>query len=198
MDTISASPLCWPQGWQRSVYEVSSRFGHYTKPISIAKAVNTVLDELRKMGIDKEDVIISTDLQLRNDGRPRSNQRQPDDKGASVWWKDGEKQQVIALDKYDTIADNIYAIGKTIEAMRGIERWGSGEILERTFTGFQALTDQSGGAWWAVLGVDEFADNKEIIAAYKYLRSKYHPDKPDGDRELFEAVQKAYGQWGKS
>lgn len=195
MDHVTASPLCWPQGWKRSISKESSRFGKWNKPVSIAKATDFVLEELRRMGIPDYNVIISTDLKLRNDGLPYSSQRDPNDKGCSVWWKDGSKQMVLALDKYDRIADNLYAIGKTVEAMRGIERWGSGEILERTFTGFQALPDPSNATvegWRQIL--DYYGnDIKEANSAYKVARKKAHPDH-GGSSDQFYKVNEAWAK----
>ena len=44
-------------------------------------------------------------------------------------------------------------LAKSIEAMRGIERWGPSQMMERTFTGFAALPEKSGSDWWDVLQV---------------------------------------------
>jgi len=193
MEHITASPLCWPNGWTRTKIKESSRFGCLNKPVSIAKATRFVLAELHRMGTPDFRVIISTDLRLRNDGLPYSNQRDPADKGCSVWWKNGDKQMVLALDKYDRIADNLYAIGKTVEAMRGIERWGSGEILERTFTGFQALPDpesMSQPNWRHVLNYSgDSLDGANV--AYKIARKAAHPDH-GGSGDLFHAVNRAW------
>src|SRR3712207_8918795 len=49
-------------------------------------------------------------------------------------WLKGEKR-VLACDKWDRIADTIHAIAKTIEATRGIERWGS-VTTEQAFAGY--------------------------------------------------------------
>ena len=152
-DEITAFPLSWPAGWKRSRNPECSKFGKrkanagsyiYKARITIGEAVRDLLDELRKMGVPDHGVIISTNLKLRLDGLPYSQQKEPDDAGVSVWWKKGKVNRVIALDKYNRIADNIYAVAKTIEALRGIDRWGSGEILERTFTGFDALPPPPG------------------------------------------------------
>jgi curved DNA-binding protein CbpA len=43
-----------------------------------------------------------------------------------------------------------------------------------------------------VLNVDSGASKKEIKVAYKELAKKYHPDKKDGDKEMFELVTHAY------
>jgi len=45
----------------------------------------------------------------------------------------------LACDRWDKVQDNIYAIAMTIEPLRGIERWGSGSMVEQAFTGFFAL-----------------------------------------------------------
>lgn len=194
MNQTTAYPLCWPTGWKRTHVQISSRFGKWQKPVTIAHATNTILDELRKMGIGDWNVIISTNLRLKQDGFPYSNQRDPDDVGASVWWKDCGHQRVIALNQYDRVADNLYAIGKTIEAMRDIDRWGGGEMLERTFTGFTALPNPDKTDWRTVLGVGESNSIKLIKINYRELVSLYHPDKEGSDTDKFIEARKAYEQ----
>lgn len=201
-ECIKASPLTWPEGWKRNSVKKSSQFrtkkdvGYGHNKITISKSVNFVLNELQRMGIPDWNIIISTNLILRNDGLPRSSQRAPEDVGAAVWWKDDDIQRVIALDKYDRIADNIYAIGKTIEALRGIERWGGGEILDRTFTGFASLPNPDhviARSWRDVL---EYYDGNNLAHAnerYLIARMYAHPDK-GGTSELFHEVEKAWEQ----
>lgn len=45
---------------------------------------------------------------------------------------------------------------------------------------------------YQTLGVDKIASQDEIKRAYRMLAQKLHPDKPDGDIEQFQRVQKAY------
>lgn len=192
---ITACPLAWPQGWKRSFSQEHARFskksGQYSRrDVTLAEAVQFTLDELDRMGAVKSEVIVSTNLELRLDGLPRSGQRSPDDTGVSVWWKDGSKQLVIAIDKYYRVADNLYAIGKTIEAMRGIERWGSGEILERTFTGFEALPNPDAVNWRDVLDY-RGTDLAECKAAYRRAISNAHPDRGGNDAQA-AVVNKAW------
>jgi hypothetical protein len=185
---ITTSPLTWPEGWKRTKTKARSRF----KSPSIAAATNFVIEELGRMGIGSWNIIISTDLVLRRDGLPYSSQKTPDDVGASVWWKDkNDVRRVIALDKYDRIADNIHAIGKTIEAMRGIERWGSGEILERTFTGFNALPgpDHVVGRSWRDVLCYYGDDLQEAREAYMVARYDAHPDQGGTDTAFHEVTQ---------
>jgi len=200
--TITASPLSWPNGWKRTPrhQRKHSQFSRKTdayrrREISIAEAASFVLDQLRMMAVPDGDVIISTDLKLKLDGLPYSNQREPEDTGAAVWWRPAgaKTERVIAVDIYDRIADNIYAIGKTLEAMRGIDRWGGGEILERTFTGFTALPspENAGGLDpYQVIGADRGASPDEIKRTYRKALSTAHPDK-GGSADKFHQVSEA-------
>ena len=57
--------------------------------------------------------------------------------------------------------------------MRGIERWGSAEMLDRAFTGFEALpspdmvTPAPNKAWWEILGVTPDATAEQVLSAWK-------------------------------
>lgn len=194
---ITASPLTWPEGWPRTKTPESSRFGHWSKPVSIAKGRDEVLDQLRMMGILGDSVIISTNLRLRQDNLPYSNQKQPDDKGVSVWFTQDNQQKVIALDKYNRIADNLWAVAKTIEAMRGIERWGGGQFLDRVFTGFTALPGPEANptqTWKEYFsGFDMIPKNlAQLKIAYKTLARDFHPDKPGGSGKKMTELNKFY------
>jgi len=103
------------------------------------------------MGIRADDILVSTNIEVRLDGMPRSD-REPKDPGASVYWSAKGKQQCMAIDHYDRAADNLAAIAATLEAARAIGRHGGGEILERAFQGFTALPERAGGkSWYDVL-----------------------------------------------
>lgn len=195
MTHITASPLTWPEGWPRTRIRKTSQFGRNGKGLTINRGIQFVLEQLRMMGVGDWNVIISTNLKLRNDGYPYSSQRMPEDNGVAVWWKVAGEQRVIALDKYTKIEDNIHAIGKTLEAMRGIERWGGGEILNRTFTGFTALPspDQASLPNWRIV-LDYHGNSKtEARARYRQARKLAHPDH-GGTDEQFHAVEQAWDQ----
>jgi hypothetical protein len=200
---ITTHPLTWPEGWKRTpaADRTWSRFGKKRESgwgmnqISVAVAVDTAMDELRMMGFGDWQCILSTNLILRLDGLPRSDQRDPQDPGASLWWRNDQDEQfrVIAIDRYARVADNIYAIGKTLEAMRGIERWGGGEILERTFTGFVALpSPESAGGLdpHVVIGAKPSDTYDSKVLSYKKALSAAHPDK-GGSSERFHSVREA-------
>jgi hypothetical protein len=150
------------------------------KRVEIGEGTNRVLAELKTMGVPSWNVIISSDLRLRNDGLPYSVQAtQHLDQGVAVYWKDRHgNRRCMAIDRYDRIADNLAAIAATLEAMRAIERHGGAEILDRAFTGFAALPAPAvQDAPHEVLGVDERASRDEIEYAYRRLAQQAHPDK---------------------
>jgi hypothetical protein len=207
-------PLAWPHGWKRVPAHLRKR-ARFSKgervysstpggsswmrqrEISIADSINRVLTELQRLGVLDGDSIISTNLQVRLDGLPRSGQAQPNDPGVAVYWqRPGEGMKVMAIDIYDRVEHNIAAIAATLEAMRAIERHGGAMILERAFTGFDALPAPGGTVargWRDVLGVNGATKLEDVKPAYLRLRSIHHPDK-GGSAEMFNAVQIAYDQ----
>lgn len=194
---VEAYPLHWPIGWERHDNTIRSRFGDWNSKPTVAKARNKLLNEIRLLG--GTDLIISTNLQLRQDGFPRSNQKEPDDPGVSLWFNRNGEQVSIACDTYDKVGCNLWALALTIEKIRGIERWGCSEFLNRAFTGFKALPENGSVAeilpWWAILEVDQNASFEVITASWKAFIKKYHPDNPEtGDESKFKVVQEAYKQ----
>lgn len=101
---------------------------------------------------------------------------------------------VFACDKYNRSEDNIYAIAKTVDAMRGIERWGASDMMERAFSGFKALNAENDGeSWWSILGCDPHASQEQIDAAYKIKARQAHPDL-GGSAEAMQKVNIARDQ----
>jgi hypothetical protein len=174
-----AYPLYWPSGWKRSSYPGDSRFR-----TGFGEARNLLFAELDRMGASH--VILSTNVPLRNDGLPRANMR-PDggDSGVAVYFQRKGKAMVFACDKFRKTEDNIYAIAKTIDAMRGIERWGASDMMERAFAGFKALNSENEGeSWWSVLGCSASATAEEIELAYRAKVKIAHPDAGGSHEEM--------------
>ncbi|NJC36433.1 hypothetical protein GGR60_000923 [Xanthomonas arboricola] len=200
--TIPASPLSWPAGWKRTPgaqrdkarFRKSARVrytgqGESARVLSVAEGVDRVRLELQRMGIDDADLVISTNLELRLDGLPRSNQREPADPGVAVYWLDRfdrtQPPKCMAIDRYDRVADNLAAVAATLEAMRAIERHGGAAILERAFAGFAALPGPAEFNWRDVL------DPHDPEGSYRRLRSQHHPDN-GGNADTFQRVQSAW------
>jgi hypothetical protein len=145
--------------------------------------------EIRKFG--GRDLIISSNLELKLDGTPRSGQKQPADKGVAVFFERKNEPMALACDVYSSVEDNLWALVRTLEALRQIERDGSPALINRAFKGFAALPDPNTRHWWEVLGVEKTADNTVIRAAFIRLAKLHHPD-AGGDAVVFDQVQKAY------
>jgi hypothetical protein len=188
---ITASPLTWPEGWKRtpSYHQRNGRFLKSGKLLTVTEGVSRILEQLARMGIDRQDVIVSTNVRLRLDGLPRSNEPEPADRGASVYWKEHNKpMRCMACDQYNLVADNLAAIAATLDAMRAIERHGGSQILERAFTGFAALPEKASQPWREVLGIPaEIRELSYIEQRFKELALIHHPDH-GGDSEKFRQL----------
>lgn len=206
-----AYPLQWPGGWKRTDANLreNGRFNRKeeqrssdgqrswmrTKILTVYEASQRVIDCLQKMAINGNDVVLSTNVPLRLDGRPRSDQKEPQDPGVAIYWqKRGQPMRCIAIDRYNLVSDNIAAVAATLEAMRAIERHGGAEILERTFTGFAALSDGN-KPWRDVMGItNPNATLDGVEDTFRQLAKIHHPDvggNADRFKELTEAREAA-------
>lgn len=184
---IEAYPLCWPVGQKRTDKPTWSRFGSHT----LTQATKEVLLELDRMQC--KDPIISTNIPLRKDGMPRADyqRRTITDYGVAVYFTRKGKQMVLACDKWDNIEDNLWAIARSIAAMRGLDRWGVSEVLERAFTGFTAIPESTRTkSCWDILGITPTKDSTTIHARYRELAKEMHPDK-GGSAAAFCELQDA-------
>jgi hypothetical protein len=192
-------PLQWPEGWTRTKPEdrQKSRFGQRGQ-VSFSYARNFLLEELSRLGA--VNAVITTDLPVRNDGLPYATGRGVDDVGVAVWFvlanEHGEMQeQVFPCDKWRSHAENMWAIALSIEALRGLDRWGVNQVVTRAFSGFTALPPGSGEefvaqapkkrTWREVLG-ETFAPWPELDAdellllartRHRKLIQLHHPDR---------------------
>jgi hypothetical protein len=202
--SIAAFPLQWPVAWRRTgiSYRTAAGFGRarqrigdrYVAPrsLTIAEGTERVLTELSRMGLSRDDVVISTNLRLRLDGLPASGQSEPVDVGVAIYWRErGGATRVIAIDRYDRVADNLAAVAATLDAMRAIERHGGAVVLERAFTGFTALPPPAVRRWRIDLGLSDSATLVDARAAWMRLRGAHHPDR-GGEAALFDQINKAW------
>lgn len=150
--------------------------------LTISQAIDRVAAALRAINAWTTETVISSNLELRNDGLPRSGQRAPSDPGVAVYWQKGKARRCIAIDRYDRVQDNLAAIAATLEAMRAIDRHGGAEILDRAFTGFTALPAPE--QWFTILGVSSHATRDEIDDAYRKLAMQHHPDRGGNSNEM--------------
>lgn len=181
-----AYPLQWPAGWPRTprVHRVWGQFEGtldrirrelYLEIDRIALGKDARLRTVRSL------VVISTNMPLRKDGEFFASAKPPEDPGVAVYFTRKGQPLCFACDKYDAVWKNLRAIQLTIAAMRGIERWGSSQLLERAFTGFTALPEKSHASVWETLGLDaETATEASVLAAWREKAKGCHPDAVSG------------------
>lgn len=194
--TTEAYPLYWPENRPRTEQyrRENARFA-----TSFARARDDVIHQIELLvghyQVRFANVVVSTNIALRRDGLPLASQRAPDDVGVAVYFTHKNRQMCFACDRWRKIEDNMQAIAKTIEALRGVARWGTGDMMEAAFQGFTALpSPNSVRTWREVLGLPSGPQNMEqVVAAYRRLRSQHHPDH-GGDQEKFNELQLAYAQ----
>ena len=189
--SVQAYPLQWPAGWPRCQHPIDSNFD-----TSLSKASAGVLDEIRRLG--GTNIVISSNMQLKADGMPYARQMNLEDTGVAVYFNRGGQQLCFACDRYIYLADNVQAIRKTIEALRGIERWGASDMMQRAFSGFaqlQAPAPQRERTWREVFGYmpDEVFSLERLRSDYRCLATKLHPDKGGSDAAMSE-LNRAYQQ----
>lgn len=114
------------------------------------------------------------------------------DPGVAVYYKWRNEQYALACDQWTTVTDNLQALNKTVEAIRGIERWGTGEMMKAAFSGFKALpVSEPVQKWYEVLGLTWSANKDQVREAYRRLAMIHHPDK-GGSAVMFQKIKNAY------
>lgn len=139
---------------------------------------------------------------LRQDGLLRADARPGPAVILGFIDQDGQ-QHNYPLDKYGYWQDNLYAIARSLEALRAVERWGFSKKVTRA--AFLALP--GAGATTATLTLAEAASiiaSHSDIAAAQIMRSREnaaaairvavgrtHPDRNEGDRTNYDFVSEA-------
>ncbi len=203
---IEAYPLHWPQGYPVTKYKLRSRF----RGGSFAASRDGLAGEIKRLGGTQ--LIISTNIPLKKDGMPYGTYTQPTESGVAVYFMYKGNQVSLACDKWNYVADNMKALQKTVEAMRGLDRWGASQIMDRLFIGFKALPggEASTGepmaipTCWDILGLthpemmngyEREAIEKVIKSAFRTKAKDCHPDFHDNSpkkTEEFRKLQDAY------
>lgn len=180
--TVDRFPLQWPVGRRRTPanQRKTGRFtqqaeGHNYRrmvPVTIATALKRLDNEIERIGAKLP--VLSSNLDLRLDGRPRSGQREPDDPGVALYYQLNGRPYCLPCDTYHGAADNIAAIAAHIEATRAIERYGVATVAEM-FAGFAALpAPATKRPWWEVLNVHPVASVDDIRAAHRKAAMRHH------------------------
>lgn len=191
-----AFPLAWPLGHaRRSPHKrTAANF-----KVSFGTARDHLVNELKLLGARY--IVISTNVPTRYDGLPYARSprsREPDDPGVAVYFDFDGEHTVFACDKWKRVSHNLRAIGKTIEAIRGIARWGSSDMMKRAVSAFKALPPDS-SEWRAVFGFSTAGHAPsldDVKVVYRRMAADAHPDRGGNPHEMvrlnkaWEAAQK--------
>ncbi len=189
MTEILSYPLHWPAEYGRAPLPKNSRFRGY----SLFDARERLRDSIRLL--DGKQLIISTNIRTRQDGDIYSNAAEPSDSGVAIYFQLNENPVCLCCDQYRKVWENTYAIYKTIEAMRGIDRWGVSDMLNRMFTGFKALPDPEELTPEEFLRLPEGWDKSTLASRIMAA----HPDYGGTDEEFHKtetAVKKIKEKYG--
>ena len=190
------SQLHWPKGRERTP-EPKRKAARFK--VSLTTAIDDLLHELDRLGAKY--VTISTDCP----GYTKSGVWRPyadavyNDPGVAVYFDLNGDQMCMSCDCWELVDDNMRAIGLTIAAMRGIERWGASDAVNRAFTGFRHALPAAGDDWKTVLGLTKSATMNDVKQAHRRLAREAHPDQGGNEHEMVrinQAVEAARRELG--
>ena len=177
-DIEFAYPAAWPAGRPKEGGRKQALWNSGGKKLTFDQAVGRLRQQvfsITRLGQKWRalEMTLSTNFQLRMDGRPRRNTGYPSDTAVAFYFELDGEPHVLACDRWDRVEDNIAAIAAHIEALRGQERWGVAD-MKQAFAGHVALPAPE--QWWQVLGVRPDATPAEIDAAWREKMRSAHPD----------------------
>ncbi len=119
----------------------------------------------------------------------------PADCGVVAYFTLQKQQVAIPCDRWRSVAENVQAIAKTIEAMRGMQRWGASHMIRAMFQGLKALPEKaSARTCWDVLGIAPTQSQSAIDSAWREKAKTCHPDLPGGSHEAMTELNTARDQ----
>lgn len=184
-------PLSWPAG-----YPVTNNRQPSSFKVTFLKARDEMINEFKLLLGDTRSLVISCNMPHDTKGvlTGKSPLMYPNP-GVAVYFTFNGEEKVIACDHWRHLHENIRAIGITVSALRSLERQKCTQILSRAMGDMKALPQNAGasnGAWWDVLCVKETDLISVIKERYNDLIKIYHPDKPTGNKDMFNMVTNAY------
>lgn len=166
-------PLQWLAQQKRTEKPQKARFGDR----NIFTAGQHLVNELKRLG--GKNTIISSNLETKSRGNGFYANQKVEDPGIVVYFDLKGKDKAMACDKWNKPEDNIWALYLSIQAIRGLERWGGSDFLDGLFTGFQALPHYEDNI---IIGqqIEQHFQHcrtlEEVELTWKSKRKYMHPD----------------------
>lgn len=138
--------------------------------------------------LDARNVVIEADFReqdIRLDGMPRSNARQPVHPGVRIAFESKHGPLVYATDSCENWQHNVRSIALGLEALRAVDRYGVTKRGEQ-YTGWKAIE----AGYGAVTTVEEARQLLDSYGGEAAALKATHPDY-GGDRAAFDGVQAA-------
>jgi hypothetical protein len=189
-----AYPLEWPEGWPRHKGQQDSDSRFKGPTYHWDRVIRGLHEELRRIGA--ENVVVSTNQPVRQDGWPYAQARTIRDTGVAVYFMRGGRSLVMAQDRFYTVLGNIRSLTMAIEGLRQMERHGGAQMMERAFTGFTAIAPPSWKKpWREVFGVKKEwrGDRGDLAMLYRQKARERHPDS-GGNDTLMAELNVAYAE----
>lgn len=187
MKAPTGYPLQWPAGWPRTV-SYSRERGRFS--CTLAAALSNLQKQVELMG--GKGLVLSSNCTL-GDLKPKES-------GVVAYFTHDGLNIAIPCDRWQTVEANVQAIALTIQAMRGMERWGAKHMIKAMFTGFKALPESTGKRkWCAVFGCGPNDSVDDVLSRFRKLAFENHPDRGgshEGMTELNNALEEFKAERG--
>lgn len=175
----------WPRGLPRTPAEkrTASKF-----KCTLGTAISNLQEEIIFWG--SSFVTVGTALAIGASGRPIFVNRPLEDPAVAIQFERDGQPVTFHCDRFIDPRSNLRAIGKTLENLRAIDRYGANQVLERMFSGLRALpAPGSANDHWSILGLRPGATADQVRQAFNHrIRTEVkHPDQ-GGDPEEFTAL----------
>jgi hypothetical protein len=170
----SRFPLAWPPGKPRTLAtrRKPGAFKSEGRMLTVDAAFGRIEYELDRIG--GKYPLVSSNVELRLDGRPRMDRAPPADPGVCLYFELGGKPMAMACDAYASVPQNLGAIAAHLEATRAIARHGVATAAE-TLQAFVALPQPK--SCWEILGLAPGSTAAQIREAWRAKAPAAHPDR---------------------
>jgi hypothetical protein len=183
-----AHPLAWPIQRPRTREPVAAIFRQRGRPVNFDQGAARVALELSRF--QASGVVVTSDRPPRGLASIWAPSADP---GVAVYFRLNGNPHCLSCDRWDRIPDNLCAIAKHLEAIRGQLRWGAADVTQ-IFAGFKEIAPAAAAErpWWVVLGFAQRPTSRtDLVLKYQELALRHHPDR-GGDAEVMKSINVAY------